>query len=523
MKRNPMLRPNGAFALSALAALAVATLTGPASEATPGDLDPTFGAGGVAVIDEGGAVEYGNGLTVQPDGKIIGVGTTVSGPASNGLAFRLNADGSRDTGFGYRRLEGPGGVDGASAEAVTVQPDGRIVVAGRVLHGNDGAVWRLLPNGAPDPDFGGGDGLVTIDSTQQEYLTDVAVATNGAIVVVGHTTADGGKAAVYRLTASGGYDGTLDQDGALGLGGDNSRAHAVALQPDGRIVVAGYFGAGSLGLAVRRLLPDGAPDTDFGVLGQARVAGNGDTSDVVVQPDGRLLVAGRLPGSDGTDGAVVRFTSTGQVDGSFGAGPGVGARVDLGGYEGFDAVEVLPGGQVVASGYTDAGNEAIVARLDSAGRLDSGFGSPGFPGVAVVPGSITNGYDVAVQPGGRIVTIGDDSKAVASAVVYGLLAKDPSPPSTPTCQGKSATIVGTPGKDKLTGTKKADVIVALGGADKVSGGGGNDVVCAGAGDDTVQGGPGKDTLRGEQGKDRLVGGAGKDRLVGGPQQDDVTQ
>ena len=86
---------------------------------------------------------------------------------------------------------------------------------------------------------------------------------------------------------------------------------------------------------------------------------------------------------------------------------------------------------------------------------------------------------------------------------------------TPKCKGKLATILGTDGADKLSGTPAADVIVPLGGNDKVSGLAGNDTICGGAGKDALKGGKGNDKLFGEAGKDTLKGGPGKDKLEGG--------
>ncbi len=93
-------------------------------------------------------------------------------------------------------------------------------------------------------------------------------------------------------------------------------------------------------------------------------------------------------------------------------------------------------------------------------------------------------------------------------------APQPTPQPTSTCKGEPATIVGTGGVDKLSGTPSADVIAALGGNDKASGLAGNDLICGGAGKDNVKGGSGKDTLLGQKGKDTLKGGSGKDTLLG---------
>lgn len=124
------------------------------------------------------------------------------------------------------------------------------------------------------------------------------------------------------------------------------------------------------------------------------------------------------------------------------------------------------------------------------------------------------------------------TRVLGLAVAPVLLAGAPSPAGTtpaqaPTCEGRVATIVGTPGADQLTGTRRADVIVGLDGDDVIDAGGGDDLVCAGRGSDRVFGGPGADRLRGENDRlaqdaggsyllgDVLVGGGGDDVLLGG--------
>ena len=101
-----------------------------------------------------------------------------------------------------------------------------------------------------------------------------------------------------------------------------------------------------------------------------------------------------------------------------------------------------------------------------------------------------------------------------------------SPPpaaAPPTCKGKPATIVGTDGVDKLSGSPAADVIAALGGNDKASGLGDNDVICGGPGKDTLKGGKGLDTLLGQKGNDKLKGGGGADLCKGGKGKDTASK
>jgi Ca2+-binding RTX toxin-like protein len=100
----------------------------------------------------------------------------------------------------------------------------------------------------------------------------------------------------------------------------------------------------------------------------------------------------------------------------------------------------------------------------------------------------------------------------------------PPPPTPPTCDGKTATIVGTDDPELLTGTPGDDVITAAGGNDVVKASGGNDIVCGGVGNDDLVGGGGKDKLFGEDGKDKLSGGGGKgDVCNGGSAKDRATE
>lgn len=94
-------------------------------------------------------------------------------------------------------------------------------------------------------------------------------------------------------------------------------------------------------------------------------------------------------------------------------------------------------------------------------------------------------------------------------------------PASPTCRGRTATIVGTAGPDRLVGTSGVDVIVGFGGNDLIEAGRGRDVVCAGGGDDEVHGEGGGDRIFGQAGDDLLVGGGGRDRLRGGAGDDDL--
>ena len=136
------------------------------------------------------------------------------------------------------------------------------------------------------------------------------------------------------------------------------------------------------------------------------------------------------------------------------------------------------------------------------------------------PGSPTIDAGVAVDLMGS-ADIDGDARTMGAAPDIGADEFVPGPPTS--CKGKTATIVGDDGPNKLSGTRAADVIAALGGNDKVSGLAGKDTICGGSGKDTLKGGKGNDKLFGQAGKDTLKGGPGKDKLKGGAGKDKLIQ
>ena len=253
---------------------------------------------------------------------------------------------------------------------------------------------------------------------------------------------------------------------------------------------------------------------------------------LALQPDGRIVLVGH--GSANSDIAIVRLLPDGTGDPSFNLD---GARwIDLGGAEQGLAVALQPDGKILVAGFASDGatNDFVVLRVQPGGALDTTFAGDGIQTIDY--GVDAGASAIALQPDGRIIVAGSAGSDLAVA----RLQADPRPPGSPghgapralsavpRCAGRKATIVGTAARDRLRGTPRADVIVALGGNDVIRGGRGNDLICAGAGNDRVRGDShgdrlfgqsGKDRLNGGAGSDRLQGGAGKDLLNGGPQRD----
>ena len=288
-----------------------------------GGLDPTFGSGGTAVVDFG-ADDMPNQMVRQSDGKLVLVGSTGSGTQHDFAVARLNADGTPDLGFGTngRQTVDFGGND--TAYGVAVSSDGKIIVAGQGDPDNEMAIARLNPNGTLDSSFGTG-GEVTVDLNGSSAAYAMALAPGGGIVLAGTTSAGGGQFAVARLTASGVLDPSFATTGkeVFGYGGTGEAAAGVAVQADGKIVVMGNAGPGH-DFAVTRLSTAGAADASFGSGGTRLVDFGGQEfdGDLALQPDGKIVIAGSTNVHDGGDFAVARLL--GDPPASTGGGGGGG-------------------------------------------------------------------------------------------------------------------------------------------------------------------------------------------------------
>ena len=396
-------------------------------------LDPSFGSAGKATarrtafdIELGG---HATAIALQSDGKIVLVSSRTLG--------RYNSDGSPDLSFGT------GGVVGivfgrsfySAAESVAVQPDGKIVVAGYGTSDTQGghvdfALARYTAEGTPDLDFGGGRAVLTDLSGGIVYGTDygrsVVIQGDGRIVVAGLTSrgapiphTDFG---VARYTTDGDPDPGFGSGGtvATSLAGGSGDAAAVVVQPDGKILVAGrLYGPGdeNPGFGLVRYTVDGVPDPDFGDGGVTRADfGLGDSwlyaTALAIQSDGKIVVVGSLGGSPGTF-AVACFDASGVPDPDFGSGGLVTTSFDRD-YARAQAVAIQADGRIVAAGYIgDTSNfsneDFALARYTADGGPDPDFGTDGKLTVDFFADS-DEAHCIAIQPDGKIVVAGTASR-----------------------------------------------------------------------------------------------------------------
>ena len=327
-------------------------------------------------------------LAIQPDGKLVVAGTTgTPGTNADFGVSRYNTNGTLDSTFGSGgqvAIDTTGPSD--RPDAVVVQPDGKIVVAGfgtpSVAQLGTMVVVRLTSNGSMDAGFGTG-GVVTLDfgGAAVATATDAALQPDGKIVLSGNV---GNDFVVVRLDASGSLDPTFDGDGvAVAAFGSaaGGRSYAVSVGADGRIVAAGTSGEGSANphLALARFNANGSADATFGTGGtvEADFAGYSESgTDVGIQPDGKVVVAATLRSvtTGGNDFAVARYNADGTPDAAFGAGGSVVESVGSA-VGGPTRVLVQPDGRILAAGtvgQTQSGTVRVrFLRLTPTGAVET--------------------------------------------------------------------------------------------------------------------------------------------------------
>ena len=412
-----------------------------------GSLDTSFGLDG-RVLDFASAYGFTHDAVVQPDGKLLVVGGD-PGSGSRWFVARYTTSGALDQSFGDNGMVNPTVGDvvaGGRVEAITLQPDGKILTAGSGPLNGSGAVAlvRMLSDGSLDPTFGGGDGIA-LDDIAPNFDTaySVAVQKDGRIVVGGISTTADPDELVLRYTSTGSLDGSFGIGGVANINRNVSeRIDDIAIQPDGKIVSVGYSGDGSAKqMSVMRFTTGG--DLESG----ATFAGNAGTYDlsfgdeeglgVTLDKAGGILIAGFVTWAN-QDGFLMRLNPDGNADGNFGVSGGV-INLDgssLSAADSFRDLAIARDGKIVAVGSTttDAGTkkaDAWAVRFSSTGAPDSAFGAGGR---VVIDFGNTNDYAnaVAIDTKGRILLAGADTEDAALARLVG--------DGTPPARAKLATL-----------------------------------------------------------------------------------
>jgi uncharacterized delta-60 repeat protein len=309
-----------------------------------------------------------------------------SGPGTS-VAFlvALAAGGGLDAGFGDGGIvrERTSQPSWAKAAEVAITGKGSILVGGETNAGaGDGllAVARYTADGALDHGFGSGVGFVRIPRPlgTDWHLNALAVDREGRPVILA------GKKSVIRLNPGGALDVSFGEEGSVDP--NAPELHALVVLRSGKILVAGsvIVGKHSTRMAVLRLLPDGRPDLEFGHRGRVTVSfgrgGHAAVRRLAVQPDGRILLAGYVRDSM----ALARLMPNGSLDRSFGRRgrviPPVGQRSK-------GTAVAMQGGKILLAGWRQRAGKmrALLLRYTRAGELDRSFARRGISSAFATP------------------------------------------------------------------------------------------------------------------------------------------
>lgn len=396
----------------------ILTTNGGDTNPAPGTLDTTFGDGGIVVTNFDNDIDEAYAIAIQSDGKIVVAGCAYNTSNSNkdfALA-RYNSNGSLDTTFGSggkvtTNFDSTIGTD--IAYAIKIDQNGKIVVVG-TRQNNKFAVVRYNTNGSLDTSFGEISGstrkgyvITDIDSSKNDLAYSVAFDASNRIVVAGYS---GNDFCVVLYEEDGDLDTTFGTNGiaTYDLGTTSDYGRAIAIQPDGKLLIGGDS---NNKFALIRYESNGSNlDNGFGTSGKiiTDMKNGGDLGNaLLLQPDGKIIQVGTSSNSDTTsyDFALIRYTTSGSIDSSFGVNGKVFTNfIENGRNDYAYATTTDANGRIIVVGYTQKSSkyDFAVSRYDANGNLDTAFGAIKFD----LGTNDDRAYAVAIQSDGKIVIAG---------------------------------------------------------------------------------------------------------------------
>ena len=420
-----------------------------------GSADNSFGNGGKAIIRGTIFDDQIFDLALQPDGKIVAVGSSFTGTDNHFAALRCNPDGSPDNSFGRNGIvfTNVGTFDWANA--VKLQPDGKILAIGSADIGSYDrfAVVRYNNDGSLDNTFDGDGKLTTVISSYGDEAHDAVLQPDGKLLVAGYSLK---QIALVRYNSDGSLDPAFNQTGIVttSIGDIEDRTNAIALQSDGKIIVAGssFDAVSERDFAVVRYEPNGGLDKTFGYPGRVTTTFRNDSDSatgVALQADGKIVAVGSSRNGTRKDFAVARYQPTGELDRSFGYGGKITTAISSQNDEA-TAVAIQPDGKILVVGFSTNNNIALV-RYNSDGSLDTTFDNDGKVTLSVAIGTVA-ANDLIIQPDGKIVVAGG-AAVVNSNVDFALVRFNPN--------GSLDTTFGSNGIVTTPITNRTDYVNAL--------------------------------------------------------------
>jgi uncharacterized delta-60 repeat protein/LPXTG-motif cell wall-anchored protein len=391
--------------------------------ATGGSLDTTFNTDGKVITDIGSSTEdAAESVAVQADGKIIVAGDYDNNVSRDFAVARYNTNGSLDTTFDTdgKVVTDIGTNTNDIVQSVAIQADGKILVAGwsDPVATWDFVVARYNANGSLDTTFDTDGKVVTdIGTNSVDNIYSVVVQSDGKIVVAGWSNA-GGRAdfVVVRYNTNGSLDTTFDTDGKVITDIGTNRfdfAYSAVLQADGKIVVAGNSDAGgTYDFVVVRYNTNGSLDTTFDSDGKVTTNIGTSSADygssVVVQSDGKIVVAGFSDLGSTQNLVLVRYNTNGSLDTTFDSDGKAISDIGSSDTDRPNSAVLQADGKIVVAGFSNTGgsNNFVVVRFNSNGSFDTTFGIDGKVSTDIGTNSGDQARSIVLQSDGKIVVAG---------------------------------------------------------------------------------------------------------------------
>lgn len=394
--------------------------------AQPGALDVSWGGTGIVTTDVGAGNDRGFAVIQQTDGKVVVGGFSNNGTNNDFGLTRYNTDGSLDGSWGIGGIvTTPIGPANDAGQAIIQQPDGKILMAGFASNGidNDFAVARFNTNGTLDTTFNGtGIAITPIGVSRIDQAHDITLQPDGKILLAGYSSnGSDNDFAIARYTTAGILDITFDGDGIVTTDFSSTEdvGRSIEVQSDGKILVGGWSSNGlDFDFAVARYDTIGTLDPTFDVDGKVITDFTGFDDQgysMVLQPDGKILVSGVTSNGTTLDFAIARYNTNGSLDNTFDTDGRV--NTDFFGDNDFgysialqNDDKILVGGQCKNGTNQDFG----LARYNPNGSLDNTYDTDGIVTTDLGGGNDV-GWAVTVQIDGRGVVAGSNNLSSTSS------------------------------------------------------------------------------------------------------------
>lgn len=387
--------------------------------AQPGSLDNTFGTGGKVTTAIGISFDGATSLAIQSDGKMVLAGYSLISTHYQFALVRYNNDGTLDNTFGSggKVTTAIGNFDDRG-NSVAIQADGKILLAGQSFDqnspvSNDFAIARYNIDGSMDNTFGSSGKVITDFDSTNDYGNSILIQPDGKILLAGQSVGNNWDFAIARYNDNGTLDNTFGTGGKVKLdfnpgGYSYDYGNSVALQPNGKILVAGSNYDSVHFFAIVRYNSNGTLDNNFGSGGKVCTDFGGSDLEgraVAIQADNKIVMVGWSNVGVYQAFALARFDTIGNLDSSFGTGGKVTTVVgtaNAGAY----SVAIQPDGKIILAGHSyNNYDDFTVVRYNADGTLDNPFGSSGKV-VTNFGNSDDGAFSVALQGDGKIVLAG---------------------------------------------------------------------------------------------------------------------